>query len=120
MSTATDSAPPPPAPAHCLLLLWLLLLPSNYDTLNPTKCSGGEQYADSQPRWGGFLNSSSSGSGSGSGSGSASSGGSSSSSPVTRLLAAAVDHVRAAPLPGAAAPWLALPLLPVVVWCVGW
>lgn len=74
---------------------------------------GGEAYADSQPKWGGFLNSSSSGGASGSSS-------SSSDSPITRLLTAAVDHVRAAPLPGAAAPWLALPLLPVVLWCVGW
>jgi hypothetical protein len=75
---------------------------------------GGEAYADSQPKWGGFLNSSSSSSGGASGSSS------SSDSPITRLLTAAVDHVRAAPLPGAAAPSLALPLLPVVLWCVGW
>jgi hypothetical protein len=76
---------------------------------------GGEAYIDAKPSWGGFLSSGSSSAGGSSGSSSQDGG-----SPVTRLLAAAADHVRAAPLPGAAAPWLVLPLLPVVLWCVGW
>lgn len=108
---------------HKLLLTRFLLksyaivdlpAPSNLHTC--TCFAGGEAYVDSQPSWGGILNNSSSGGGGSSAGGKDDSSG----SPITRLLAAAKDHVRAAPLPGAASPWLALALVPVVLWCLGW